>query len=271
MTQARGVPSAPAASPGRTRALQLLGVEFDALDRADLLRIVQRAVEQNDACTIGGHNLHSVYLYHEDAKMRRFYQEASWVFMDGMPPLWWGRALGLPVERRFRNTPVDWIPAALEQASRRGWRVFFLGSSETVAEQIRRLLPGRFPGLIVGSRSGYFDMRAGSADAEGVVAEIRSFNPQILCVGMGMPRQEHWVVDFAARVPANVIVTTGALSELLVGALPTPPRWVGAAGLEWLYRLLSSPRRVARRYLVEPWSLVPKMVADVRSRARGRP
>jgi len=80
---------------------------------------------------------------------------------------------------------------------------------------------------------------------------------------MGMPRQEHWILDHLDQLPPCVICNVGALMELIAGSLPTPPRWVGRIGLEWLYRLLTNPRRVWRRYLLEPWALLPWLIQDL--------
>ncbi|HEU4751959.1 MAG TPA: WecB/TagA/CpsF family glycosyltransferase, partial [Armatimonadota bacterium] len=86
----------------------------------------------------------------------------------------------------------------------------------------------------------------------------------------GMPRQERWIVDNLERLPEGTVVfDLGALMDLFAGALPVPPRWVGRAGLEWLYRLCTHPRRVWRRYLLEPWFLLPHLARDV-ARARRR-
>jgi N-acetylglucosaminyldiphosphoundecaprenol N-acetyl-beta-D-mannosaminyltransferase len=85
-----------------------------------------------------------------------------------------------------------------------------------------------------------------------------------------MPRQEHWIVDHLDQIDANVIFNLGAFMEYITGELPTPPPWVGPAGVEWLYRLATRPGRVWRRYLVEPWSLMPFLVRDVGRRLLGR-
>jgi hypothetical protein len=60
--------------------------------------------------------------------------------------------------------------------------------------------------------------------------------------------------------------TAGACFDYIAGEIQTPPRWMGRIGLEWLYRLMSEPRRLGHRYLVEPWSLLPLMIKDIQLR-----
>lgn len=236
------------------------------MDRADLQATVAEAIRSRQRCVLAGLNLHGVYISHRDARMWSFYQRASHVYLDGMSLVLLGYLLGIPLRPKHRNTPIDWFPEVLENAAANGWRVFFLGSAPGVAARAAEELCSRFPGLRVSTEHGYFDATPGGAEAESVLDRIREWSPHILCVGMGMPRQEHWIVDYAERVDANVILNAGALIELLAGELSVPPRWVGRVGLEWLFRLVTHPRRVWRRYLVEPWFILPLFLRDLRSR-----
>jgi N-acetylglucosaminyldiphosphoundecaprenol N-acetyl-beta-D-mannosaminyltransferase len=72
-------------------------------------------------------------------------------------------------------------------------------------------------------------------------------------VGMGMPRQEHWIVDNFELLGPVVVLPCGAAIDYVAGEIPTPPRWAGRCGLEWLYRLAAEPGRLWKRYLIEPW------------------
>jgi N-acetylglucosaminyldiphosphoundecaprenol N-acetyl-beta-D-mannosaminyltransferase len=244
----------------------MLGVRVDGLTTATLYRAIAEAVESGPRTVIGNHNLHSIYLYHRDAKMRRFYARARYVFIDGIPLIWLGRLLGYPLRRKHRMTSIDWLRPMLPMAVMRGWRLFLLGSEPGVAERAAAMLRSEFPGLAIEAMHGYFDLRPGSESGEAVVARIAAYRPAILCVGMGMPRQEQWIEDHIERLDARVVLNLGGFMELMTGELPLPPRWISRLGLEWLVRLISRPRRVWRRYLVEPWYLLPLLARDVRAR-----
>jgi N-acetylglucosaminyldiphosphoundecaprenol N-acetyl-beta-D-mannosaminyltransferase len=158
----------------------------------------------------------------------------------------------------------------MAKARQSGWRVFYLGGEPGVAERAAEVLRGEFPGLQIATHHGYFTLNG--EGNRGVLKAIADCSPQVLMVGMGMPRQEHWVVDNLEHIRADAILTAGACFDYVAGAIPTPPRWMGRVGLEWLYRLSAEPGRLWRRYLLEPWSLLRPAVRDVvhRLRYKGR-
>jgi N-acetylglucosaminyldiphosphoundecaprenol N-acetyl-beta-D-mannosaminyltransferase len=103
------------------------------------------------------------------------------------------RVLKLPITRDHRVTYVDWVPHLIRDASRFGWRVFYLGSKPGVAEKAARQFRSDYPQLEIATRDGYFDMEC---DSSTVIDQIRSFRTNLLMVGMGMPRQELWDSSF---------------------------------------------------------------------------
>jgi N-acetylglucosaminyldiphosphoundecaprenol N-acetyl-beta-D-mannosaminyltransferase len=242
----------------------LLGVVVDPLTIAELNERIAKAVARGERWIIAHHNLHSVYLHHRDPKMRAFFARAHVVHIDGMPLIYWARVLGYPVTKQHRVTYVDWVHPLMATAAAEGWRVFYLGGKPGVAARAAEKLRRQYSGLVLETRHGYFTPEENDA----VLEEIARFQPHVLMVGMGMPRQEHWVLDNLERISANAILTAGACFDYVAGVIPTPPRWMGRMGLEWLYRLWSEPRRLARRYLLEPWFLVPLVITDLINYAR---
>jgi N-acetylglucosaminyldiphosphoundecaprenol N-acetyl-beta-D-mannosaminyltransferase len=234
----------------------LLGVEVNALTIPNLNALIEEAVEYSQRWIIGHHNLHSIYLYHQDSKMREFYAKADYTHVDGMAMVFLGRLFGLPLRREHRVTYADWTIPLIAEAAQKGWRVFYLGSKPGVAEQGTKVLQEKFPSLQIATYHGYFDAHPESQQNQAVLKTINAYQPHILMVGMSMPKQEHWVLDNLNQLSANAILTSGAAIDYIAGAVPTPPRWAGRWGLEWLFRLIAEPQRLWRRYLVEPWFLL---------------
>jgi N-acetylglucosaminyldiphosphoundecaprenol N-acetyl-beta-D-mannosaminyltransferase len=234
----------------------------------DLNRSIEAAVTSNRRILIANHNQHALYLYHRYEKMRKLYACADLIHIDGMPLVYWGKILGYPLRREHRTTYVDWIEPLMAAANRQNWRVYYLGSRPGVAERGAAVFRGQFQGLQITVRDGYFDATPGGLDNQQVLDEISAYRPHVLMVGMGMPRQEYWVLDTLDQIHANAVLMCGAAIDYVAGAVPTPPRWLGAAGLEWLFRLVNEPRRLGYRYLIEPWFLSGLLFRDLWRRIR---
>ncbi|MHC0062156.1 WecB/TagA/CpsF family glycosyltransferase [Nostoc sp. UIC 10890] len=232
---------------------KLLGAKVDALSMLDLNLLIEESIDKNKKWIIANHNLHSLYLFHNDPKMQAFYAKAEYTHIDGMPLVLIGKLLGFPIKREQRVTYADWVWSLMAEAANKGWRIFYLGSKPGVAEKGVSILCHKFPGLQIACAHGYIDMDKDSQENLATLAAINAYKPHILMVGMGMPRQEHWISENLEHIHTNTILTSGACMDYVAGVVPTPPRWMGRVGLEWLYRLLSEPKRLWRRYLLEPW------------------
>ena len=144
------------------------------------------------------------------------------------------------------------------------------GGADGVAEEAAGRLTARYPRATVKGLSGYFDATPGSLGNMAVLAAIRDFAPHVLFVGMGMPRQELWIVDNLAALPTVPILPVGAAFDYEAGVQRAAPRWMGRLGVEWLFRLFADPKRLFTRYCIEPWFLIGPALSDVRSAMRRR-
>ncbi|WP_124728317.1 WecB/TagA/CpsF family glycosyltransferase [Staphylospora marina] len=230
----------------------MLGIHVDALEEHHLGEIVLEAVRERKKIILANHNLHSIYLYHHDERLRSFYEKAEYVHIDGMPIVWIGKLFGYPLQRSHRLTNLDFLPHLFSVCEKEGLRVFLLGSKPGVAERAAEVYRTWNPRLILGMHHGYFDASKDSEENRRIIDMINGFRPHLLLVGMGMPRQEVWLAENIDSLQVNVAMNQGAFMDYIAGEVPTPPRWMGRVGLEWLYRLASEPKRLWRRYILEP-------------------
>jgi len=235
-----------------------LGIEAHPGTGADYLRLLDETVSNNQKTTVLAHNLHSLYLYYRSPTLRNCYQ-GTVNMVDGMPIIWMLQAAGRKVTREQRLTYVDFIWPMLEMAAEKQWRVCHIGQSSDVQEQALGNIRARLPELRIHGIDGYFDHSAQSAESLEVAAQVNTFQPQILLVGLGSPLQEHWIYHHRQHLDVPVVLSCGACMEYVAGNVGTPPRWMGKVGLEWSYRLFENPSRFAFRYLIEPWGLLYSM------------
>jgi N-acetylglucosaminyldiphosphoundecaprenol N-acetyl-beta-D-mannosaminyltransferase len=240
-----------------------LGVKVNDLTIDDLPKIINKAVINGIKYIIGHHNLHSLYIYHHDETMRKFYKKTNFIHIDGMPIIWLGKLFGYKLNRKHRLTSLDWLPFVLEYCAKQGYKVFFLGSKPGVSHKAADYFVKRIPGLIVETHHGYFDANSNSNENKKIIEKINTFAPHVVMVGMGMPRQERWIYENYKKINANILWSLGAFMDYYAGEIPTPPRWLGRIGLEWAFRLFSEPKRLYSRYLIEPWFIIKLIIKEI--------
>jgi len=240
----------------------IAGCRAHPCSSGDLLCEIESAIHERRKRCIIGLNLHGLYVYHKNTAFRALQRDdRTLVHIDGMSIVWLARLFGGHASAAHRTGCIDWFPDLLDRSAERGWRVYYLGGSRRVQEDGLAYMRRRQPGLAVDGRDGYFDVHDGT-EAAAVVARINAFKPDVLLVGMGMGRQEEWILANIDRLDVPCITTMGACLEYFAGAVPMPPRVLGPLGLEWLFRLVSNPRRFWRRYLVEPWAVALFLARD---------
>jgi len=247
----------------------ILGQSMDLVKPEEVLHHIQQAVRQGEKSLIANHNLHSLYLMQKRPELGAFYDKADLIEVDSTPLLAFSRALGLHSRGFHRCTYLDWRDHFWSVANREGWRVLSVGGAPGVGDEAARRLKLRYPEADIAIHHGFFDARPGSSENAAVLDRITAFQPHILFVGMGMPRQELWIAENFERLPDCVILSVGAAFDYEAGAQSPAPRWMGRAGVEWAYRLLHDPKRLFVRYCVEPWTLIPLALRDI-GQARGR-
>jgi N-acetylglucosaminyldiphosphoundecaprenol N-acetyl-beta-D-mannosaminyltransferase len=245
------------------RAIRVMGERVNPLTVAEWLEAVTRAVGERKRRIFVSQNMHGMYVIKRDRRMRDLHRTAHVVRIDGMPLVWLARAAGKDVRRDQRAGFMDLMHPLMGRAAELGWRVYVLAGRPGVAERAAEVLRDRHHGLSIATDDGYFEIGAGSAEARERIERLRAYEPGLVLVGLGMPRQEHFLALHADALPETALLTCGAAFDYVAGAVPMCPRWLSAVGLEWAFRLGAEPRRLAWRYLVEPLTLVPFALRDV--------
>ncbi len=244
-----------------TCRLSLLGAEVDIITPAFVMDFVANKVSSRQRAIVANHNLHSLYLFQKRADMRAFYAKADLIEIDSTPMIAWAKLLGHPVSRAHRCTYLDFREDFWALAQSKGWRVYHIGGEAKHNAASRAAILARYPKVHLDLHSGFFDMTG--PDNEALLDDLADKKPDVLLVGMGMPRQEMWILANLERLPDCVILPVGAAFDYEAGVMYTPPRWTGKVGLEWLVRFAHEPKRLFERYFIEPWHLIPQAFGDL--------
>lgn len=240
-------------------SFDILGTEVTPIDIGALTDLVF-APGHDGPRVFANVNLHALHLARDSDLMQQLFGRAFLTHVDGMSVIWVAQLLGHPFDRRHRVTYVDWQPEILRRADEMGSSVYFLGGAPGVGDRAAELISDEYPRVRFGFHHGFL------AESEPVLRAIGQFAPDVLFVGMGMPRQEQWIVEHWDALPNCSVLPCGASFDYFTGVIRTPPRWMGRVGLEWSYRLCMEPRRLWRRYLLEPLALTPRVLAAIAAR-----
>lgn len=177
---------------------------------------------------------------------------ADIIHADGMPVVFASKLTSGPLPERISTT--DFFHDAAQAAALHGLRFFLLGADDDQNAAAVSAAERLYPGVeIVGRHHGYF----GVEDDDRVCRLVRDSGADVLWVALGKPRQEYWCLRNRDRLKGvGWIKTCGGLYSFLAGDTPRAPAWMQAAGLEWLFRTMDDPKRLAWRYLTtNPYAL----------------
>jgi N-acetylglucosaminyldiphosphoundecaprenol N-acetyl-beta-D-mannosaminyltransferase len=209
-------------------------------------RLVDRALAAG-----GGYvclcNVHLFVVARQDDEVGRALAGAALAFPDGWPIAWLQRRLGHASATRVAGP--DLMARAIAEGRSRGVRHFLLGSTDDVLRRLEENLARRFPGAeIAGALSlPVFDGDDFSG-TDAAIADVRRASPHVVWLSLGCPKQELWMLRYAHELEPSLVAGVGAAFDFHAGTKRRAPAWVQRAGLEWLHRLVSEPRRLASRY-----------------------
>ena len=227
--------------------INILGIQVDVIDQPQLLAEIDRLAAAQRPALVNNVNVNACNIAYTDSEFREILNSSEVIFCDGFGVKLGARLLGKALGQRM--TPPDWIDELFKLCVQRRYCLYFLGDTNEVVVQFARKVKENYPALrVVGQHDGFFAL-GGDQDIR-LTNEIQRLGPDIILTGMGMPRQEKWAWQARQRLGKGVIIATGALFRWHTGYERRAPRWMTQTGFEWLARLIVSPRKHFRRYVV---------------------
>jgi len=228
-------------------AVPVVGIPLGLTDYESTLDWIDATAEQDGRGYVCVCNVHAVMAAVEDPELRSALLTSSLNVPDGQPLVWALGALGHPLEDRVYGPEL--MARSCARSAETGQRLYLYGGrNQGALVQLALNLRQRYPGVkIVG---GYSPPHRPLTDPEreSVIAEINGCRPDVVWVGIGVPKQEKWMAAMRPHLNAPVLVGVGAAFDFHAGLVPQAPGWMQELGLEWAFRLAQEPRRLWRRY-----------------------
>lgn len=238
---------APAAALPQIEQADVVGVPLAVTDYERALDWIDAAVAADAREYVCVAAVHTVMESRDDEALRDAVAGAAFTVPDGQPLAWALRKLGHDIDSRVYGPEL--MARACARAAETGQRHYLYGGRDQSALfRLTLRLRQRFPGLrIVGGWSPPFRALS-EQELDEIAADINRARPDVVWVGIGVPKQEKWMAAMRDRLDAPVLVGVGAAFDFHAGLIPQAPDWMQRNGLEWLYRLKQEPRRLWKRY-----------------------
>ncbi|HEX2233409.1 MAG TPA: WecB/TagA/CpsF family glycosyltransferase [Thermoleophilaceae bacterium] len=234
------------AVPVRTR--ELAGIPIAVTDYDEVMDVMDGMVETRERGYFCAAPVHALMVARNDPAMHEALVRSTMVLPDGMPLVW---AVNLLGERlRDRVYGPELMLRYSRRCAERGHRVWLYGGRDQGSlAQLALSMRHRDPGIhVVGGYSPPFRPLT-PAEEDAVVEQINEARPDVLWVGIGVPKQEKWMARMRDRLEVPVMCGVGAAFDFHSGRISQAPSWMQERGLEWIYRIAQEPRRLLPRYL----------------------
>lgn len=233
------------------RCVQILGSRVHLISVTGTVDHIERWIERRDGVCrrVVVTGFHGLWEAHKDPQLQSMLNSAELWVPDGIAPIW--------VARLRRHSNVERAPGAeimgefFRRAGQMKYRSYFYGDTDSTLSALQATLARDYPGHeVVGAFSPPFRPLTPEEDRE-AIERINAARPDVLWVGLGMPKQDIWIYERLHRLKVPVAIGVGAAFAFVAGTVPRCPRWMGRAGFEWVYRFLREPKKLWRRDLLE--------------------
>lgn len=244
--------------------LNILGVGVSPVNLDEAADIIINTVSASSpkgyVCVTG---VHGIMESQSNDRLRQIHNLSLMTVPDGMPTVWIGRLAGRSTMRRVYGPQL--MREICRRTSTSQITHYLYGASPETVQRLKTRLESEYAGIrIVGHQSPPFRPLT-EEEGRALALELSSLKPDVFWVGISTPKQELFMGQYLRALDVKVMIGVGAAFDILAGLAKDAPAWVQQSGFQWLYRLLSEPRRLWRRYLY----IVPAFLMSYAAQAVG--
>lgn len=226
-------------------SVKLLNIAINNVTMSELLNGLEQGV-------VFTPNVDHLVRLQRDREFFAAYQNADYKTCDSKILYYVSRLLGTPICEKVSGS--DLFPAFYwHHRNNSDIKIFLLGAAEGVAAEAQRRINTKVGRpIIVGAHSPSYGFEKSETECNAIIELINQSEANVLAIGVGSPKQEKFIYQHRDQFKnIKIFMGIGATIDFEAGNVGRAPKWISEMGLEWLYRLLSEPRRLWRRYLVE--------------------
>lgn len=236
--------------------MKFLNTHVDNITMCEAINRIDELVQKDENSYVVTPNLDHIVMIEKDSLFKEIYDNAALVLTDGQPLIWISKFKRTPIIEKVSGS--DLFPYVCELAANKGYSIFILGAAEGIADKAAAILCNDYPELkISGVYSPSFGFEKKTSELEMIYSMISEVKPDILAVSLGSPKGEKFIYKNREVLNVPVSMSIGATIDFVAGNVVRAPKWMSKCGLEWLYRTMKEPKRLAKRYWKDAVSIIP--------------
>lgn len=236
-----------------------MGIDLDLLSAPELVERVFGDLDDGRGGWIATPNVDIVRQCVRDPQLKAIVNAATLRIVDGAPVEWAGKLAGVSMPGRVPGSAMPWLFGPV--AAQRERTMLLVGGRAGAAESAAEALQRESPGLRVEHHFPPFGFETRLSEWDALRRAISDSRADIVFVGLGFPKQERVIQVLREDFPDVWFIGCGAAIDFAAGMVPRAPEWMQRTGLEWSYRVMVEPRRLAKRYLVHDLPFAARMMS----------
>lgn len=230
--------------------MKFMNIEIDNLTMQEAIKKIDELIKKDNCSYVVTPNVDHIVQVENDLELKEVYKNASLILTDGKPLIWISQYYKSPIKEKISGS--DLFPKICQLAQKKKYTLYFLGAGPGIAKRAADNLIKKYPGLqIVKTYSPSYGFEKKPEEVNKIIEDINKYNPDILIVGLGCPKQEKFIYKYHRELNVPLSLGLGASLDFEAGNIKRAPKWVSNIGFEWLYRIFQDPKRLAKRYLID--------------------
>nr|BCB22840.1 WecB/TagA/CpsF family glycosyltransferase [Erysipelothrix tonsillarum] len=230
--------------------VEFMNTFIDNVTAEEGINYIDNAIKNKEIIQVIFPNVDQIVKIEKDDKFSKVTRESDLILVDGHPLMWIASRYGKPFKEKIPGS--SFVFRLCELSVENNYSIFLLGAADGVADIAADKLKNIYKNISI---SGTYSPPLGFENDEEEIKKINNLlkrsNSDILLVGMGVPKQEYFIAENKEQYQIPVSLSVGATIDFIAGVQKKAPQWMSNIGMEWFYRLISDPKRMFKRYIID--------------------
>lgn len=230
--------------------VEFMNTVIDNVTAEEGVTYIDNAIKKQVITQVIFPNVDQIVKIEKDSKFANVTRNSDLILVDGHPLMWIASRYGKPFKEKIPGSAF--VFKLCELAIEKNYSIFLLGAAEGVAEVAANKLKDTYQGIkIAGTYSPPLGFEKDQEEIDKINTLLQESKADILLVGMGVPKQEYFIADNKHIYKIPVSLSVGATIDFIAGVQKKAPQWMSNIGMEWFYRLITNPKRMFKRYIID--------------------